>query len=146
MFSASELRGICSVNCCRRHQRLAYLPHSAIPTWCLFNGNLWLKKMAKAARFILFHWLLCHFKLVIEEIIFFSAFLKIKPRVELRSHPVAFFPPFSSPSSCLWHTLFSSKIKNEDGLFKTDNSNGPSCNVLLNLSSANYVVERNFPA
>lgn len=42
--------------------------------------------------------------------------------------------------------LFSSKIKNEDGLFKTDNSNGPSCNVLLNLSSVNYVVERNLPA
>lgn len=47
---------------------------------------------------------------------------------------------------CLWHTLFSSKMKNEDGLFKIDNSNGPSCNVLLNLSSVNYVVERNLPA
>lgn len=47
---------------------------------------------------------------------------------------------------CLWHTLFSSKMKNEDGLVKIDNSNGPSCNVLLNLSSVNYVVERNLPA
>lgn len=42
--------------------------------------------------------------------------------------------------------LFSSKMKNEDGLFKIDNSNGPSCNVLLNLSSVNYVVEGNLPA
>lgn len=50
------------------------------------------------------------------------------------------------PPSCLWHILFSSKIKNEDGLFETESSNGPSYNVLLNLSSVNYVVERNLPA
>ena len=70
--------------------------------------------------------------------------------VILKQHPSLHHPPsqalFFFLPLCLWHTLFSSKMKNEDGLFKIDNSNGPSCNVLLNLSSVNYVVERNLPA
>lgn len=81
--------------------------------------------------------------------IFLSAFLKfLKNKTQnLTLIPFCgFFFPFFHPHPPPWHTLFSSKIKNEDGLFKTDNSNGPSCNVLLNLSSVNYVVERNLPA
>lgn len=69
----------------------------------------------------------------------------VKQNLSLHNPPsqalIFFFLPL-----CLWHTLFSSKMKNEDELVKIDNSNGPSCNVLLNLSSVNYVVERNLPA
>lgn len=64
---------------------------------------------------------------------------------EFSSDPTQGLLPLPPPS-CLWHILFSSKIKNEDGLFKTESSNGPSYNVLLNLSSVNYVVERDSPA
>lgn len=80
----------------------------------------------------------CHLKAVIQE----NVFLK---NPEFSSGPAQWPLPLPPPS-CPRHILFSSKIKNEDGLFETESSNGPSYNVLLNLSSVNYVVERNSPA
>ena len=46
-------------NCYGRYQLLASVIHSVMPTWCLFNGNPWLKLIAEASRFILFNSLLC---------------------------------------------------------------------------------------
>lgn len=46
-------------NCYGSYQLLASVIHSVMPTWCLFNGNPWLKLIAEASRFILFNSLLC---------------------------------------------------------------------------------------
>ena len=58
-FSTFWIEGHMFFNCYWRYQLLASAIHSVMPTWCLFNGNPWLKLIAEASRLIHFNSLLC---------------------------------------------------------------------------------------